>query len=127
MAWLSHLLGLMIPLTSRRIDKVFFLLESKCRCCNMLFKTKENKLKFSGKETRISRLVRKCLKKIQDSNPCILVVTSSLLIKKLKNEGKALLPIYASASTLRCSNLTSSVGISMPTLSNIQETGKHGI
>lgn len=35
---------------------------------------------------------------------------------KLVNVGKALLPTYASASILRCSNLTSIDGKSIPTL-----------
>jgi hypothetical protein len=44
------------------------------------------------------------------------VVTSIILKVNLANEGKALLPTYASASIFRLSYRTSIVGTSMPTL-----------
>lgn len=57
---------------------------------------------------------------------CLCIVTSNMLKKKLKNVGRALLPTWTSASTFRCSNRTSIVGSSIPTLSKIkkQETRK---
>ena len=44
---------------------------------------------------------------------------------KLENVGKALLPARASASTFKCSNLTSTVGISIPTLTKHTKTKSH--
>lgn len=104
----SYLLGLMIPLTSWRIVSCFFLLDSMWRLAKNPFKAK------------IAGAVQK---KILNNfwNLCtynrLVFLTSTKFTKKLKFVGKALSPIYASASTLRCSNLTSMVGISIPTLS----------
>lgn len=43
-------------------------------------------------------------------------LTSTMLIEELNNVGKALLPTYVSASTLRCSKRSSIVGNLIPTL-----------
>jgi hypothetical protein len=46
----------------------------------------------------------------------IVMITSNKLMEKLRIVGNALLPTQASASTFKCSNRTSIVGKSRPTL-----------
>lgn len=46
--------------------------------------------------------------------------TSIVFMVALSRVGSALLPTYASASTDKCSNLTSILGISIPTLFQIE-------
>lgn len=51
------------------------------------------------------------------------VTSSTVLVMQLTRVGRPLLPTRTSASTLRCSNLTSMVGMSIPTLQRRRVVG----
>lgn len=52
------------------------------------------------------------------------LITSSMLTEKFKNVDEALLPTWTSAATFKCSNRTSIVGRTIPTLTSYKKKEK---
>lgn len=115
----DYLRGLMMPLTSWRMGMVRFLLGSmRSALAASCTKHNQNKSMISSTHTLRHKRVGA-------------MITSSVLVMELRTVGRPLLPTRTSASATRCSNRTSIVGISIPTLrnqtrTNHQTPGRHG-
>jgi hypothetical protein len=119
----TNLPGLMLPLTSLRMLRVVLLDEGRGRILSMAYRRQKQKVKKSRatffcfrKQTKTHILLR--LGRRTTTTLVVAVCTSATPSTKLGRLGNPLLPIETFASMFKCSNRTSILGSSIPTLAS---------
>jgi hypothetical protein len=118
-----NLPGLMLPLTSLRMLRVVLLDEGRGRILSMAYRRQKPKVKksrafFLLQETNKNTHPAQIGQEDNNNTGCSRVCTSATPSTKLGRLGNPLLPIETFASMFKCSNRTSILGSSIPTLAS---------